>query len=192
MGLRGAFLLLVSLTGTAIQASTEVCFSPNDACDQKLLSFVESATSSIDIAIYDINLDELVHALLKKATKIPVRIIVDRRQSKGTHSLVPTLLSAKDKVAGLKLELKYGHQRGIMHNKFTIVDGKEIETGSFNYTNHATKANNENQIYTDDQQVVTKYVRQFESIWGKGDEAVPLKGKLKHSSADSNHSGFKF
>ena len=41
----------------------EVCFSPNERCDIKLTKFVESAKGSIDVAIYDINLDQLVHQL---------------------------------------------------------------------------------------------------------------------------------
>jgi phosphatidylserine/phosphatidylglycerophosphate/cardiolipin synthase-like enzyme len=40
------------------------------------------------------------------------------------------------------VNLRFGHtSEGIMHNKFVIVDGKMIEIGSFNYTNHASKAN---------------------------------------------------
>ena len=108
----------------------EACFSPDEPCDIKLLKFIDSANSSLDIAIYDINLDELVHHFLVKALKIPVRIVVDRRQAKGGHSLVPTLLQGG-------AQLRYGRQRGIMHNKFVIVDGKRVEVGSFNYTHHA-------------------------------------------------------
>src|ERR1700722_20739836 len=58
----------------------ETCFSPDQPCDMKLVKFIESAEKSIEIAIYDINLDQLVHVLLLKSKKIPVRIVVYRRQ----------------------------------------------------------------------------------------------------------------
>lgn len=140
----------------------EACFSPDEPCDIKLLKFIDSAQSSIDIAIYDINLDQLVHHLLVKAQKIPVRIVVDRRQAKGGHSLVPTLIKAGANV-------RYGHQRGIMHNKFVIVDGKMVEIGSFNYTNHATRSNQENQVYLTKSSVVERYKKRFEKIWAGAD-----------------------
>lgn len=140
----------------------EVCFSPDDPCDKKLLAFVSSATKSVDIAIYDLNLDQLVHRLLILSKKgVKVRIIVDKKQSKGNHSLVPLLIKAGAQV-------RYGHQKGIMHNKFTIVDSRMIETGSFNYTNHATQANNENQVYLANVKIVSQYVARFNTIWNKG------------------------
>ena len=139
----------------------EVCFSPDEPCDIKLIKFVQSAQKSIDVAIYDITLDKLAHELLVASKKIPVRILVDRRQSKGNHSLVPLLIKAGAQV-------RYGYQRGIMHNKFTIIDGKIIETGSFNYTNHATQANNENQVYLATPTIVDRYIKKFQEIWNKG------------------------
>lgn len=143
----------------------EVCFSPEEPCDIKLVKFVDSAEKSIDVAIYDINLDQLVHHLLVKSKKIPVRIVVDRRQAKGNHSLVSLLSKAGAAV-------RYGRQRGIMHNKFIIVDGKALETGSFNFTNHATQANNENQVYLWNPKIVGRYVKRFDEIWAKADPVV--------------------
>jgi phosphatidylserine/phosphatidylglycerophosphate/cardiolipin synthase-like enzyme len=140
---------------------SEVCFSPQDPCDLKLIKFLDTAEKSIDIAIYDINIDELVHHLLLKAKKIPVRIVVDRRQSKGSHSLVNLLIKAGAQV-------RFGRQRGIMHNKFMIIDGKAIETGSFNYTNHAFKANRENQIYLWNPHIVEEFRQEFEILWKTG------------------------
>ena len=136
----------------------EVWLSPEELCDVKLLKFVSSARKSIDVAIYDINLDALVHELLIKSKTMPVRIVVDRRRAKGNHSLVPLLAKAGAQV-------RYGHQRGIMHNKFVVVDGKMIETGSFNHTNHASRANNENQVYLANPAIVSRYAQRFEKIW---------------------------
>lgn len=139
----------------------EVCFSPDEPCDIKLIKLVQSAQKSIDVAIFDINLDQLVHELLVASKKMPVRILVDVRQAKGNHSLVPLLIKAGAQV-------RVGRQRGVMHNKFLIVDGRMLETGSFNYTNHASRANNENQIYLANPTVVSRYQKRFEKIWEEG------------------------
>ena len=149
------------LLTTKIPKDGETCFSPIEHCDLKLIKFLDSAQKSIEIAIYDINLDQLGHVLLVKSKKIPVKIIVDKRQAKEKNSIVETLIKG-----GVTLE--FGHQRGIMHNKFAIVDGIMVETGSFNYTNHASKANNENQVYLANPQTVERYKTRFKEIWGEG------------------------
>lgn len=149
---------------TKTPQDNEVCFSPDEACDFKLVKFVDSAQKSIDVAVYDINRDQLVHHLLVQAKKIPVRIVVDQRQAKGPHSLVSTLIKAG-------ANIRYGRQRGIMHNKFVIIDGKMIETGSFNYTNHASEANNENQVYLANPAIVERFKNRFEEIWAKAKPA---------------------
>jgi len=142
----------------------EVCFSPDEPCGAKLTKFIAGAVISIDVAIYDINLDAYVHQLIVKSKQIPVRIVVDRKQAKGPHSAVKLLQKAG-------IRLKYGRQRGIMHNKFVIVDGKQVETGSFNHTHHASTANNENQIYLFEPKVVARYQARFEKLWREGDDA---------------------
>ena len=149
--------------------ANETCFSPEEPCDAKLVKFMEGAQKSLAIAIYDINLDQLVHTLIAAAPRLDIRIVVDQRQSKGEHSLVGLLAKA-----GVKI--RYGRQRGIMHNKFVIRDGTMLETGSFNFTNHAASANSENQIYLDGATIVARYQAQFEAIWqrAKPVETLPV------------------
>jgi phosphatidylserine/phosphatidylglycerophosphate/cardiolipin synthase-like enzyme len=161
-------LLVLNIPALSLEASAKskvsgdnICFSPDEPCDAKLIQFITDAKHSIDVAIFDINLDQFVHQLAVQSRKIKVRVVVDKRQSKGSHSLVSTLIKAG-------VDVRYGRQRGIMHDKFTIVDAKSLETGSFNYTNHASTSNQENQIYLHEPKVVKKYVERFEKIWLSG------------------------
>jgi phosphatidylserine/phosphatidylglycerophosphate/cardiolipin synthase-like enzyme len=143
-------------TGTS--GAAEICFSPDEPCEERIGRFLASAQKSVDLAVYDINLEELGELLIAQARKMPVRIVVDKRQSKEKNSIVPMLVQAG-------VQLRYGHQRGIMHNKFVIVDGTKLETGSFNYTHHASLANQENQIYLSDARAIERYRKRFEQIW---------------------------
>jgi phosphatidylserine/phosphatidylglycerophosphate/cardiolipin synthase-like enzyme len=166
----GALVLVAALCSArafadlAAPADEEVCFSPDEPCAEKLLKFIDGAKTSLDVAIFDVNLGELVDKLIEKAKKIQVRVVVDRKQAKGKHSAVM-------KLAAAGVDLRFGHQRGtgIMHNKFVIVDGKALETGSFNYTNHASHWNNENQIYLSSAKIVERYKKRFEQIWKQAD-----------------------
>ncbi len=135
-----------------------VCFSPDEACDLKLVDFIRSAKTSIDVAVFDITHPQIVHEILLASRKIPVRVLVDKRQSRGQHSSVSTFLRAGANV-------RSGRQRGIMHNKFMIVDGEKVETGSFNYTHGATFKNQENQIYFSNEVLVSRYQERFEKMW---------------------------
>ena len=137
----------------------EVCFSPEERCDLKLIRFIETAQVSVDIAVFDLNLDQLVHTLLVMAKKgVRIRVLADTRQAKGAYSLIPTLIKGG-------VEVRFGKQRGIMHHKFTIIDGKRLETGSFNYTNHASRANQENQIYLGDPSILARFAARFAGSW---------------------------
>ena len=158
---QGAATPMVNEALVKTPVADEVCFAPSEPCDVKLYKFVQSAQKSLDVAIFDLNLDKLVHDILVQSKKIPVRVVVDRRQAKSDHSLVPLLIKAG-------VQVRIGRQRGIMHNKFVIVDGRLVETGSFNYTNGAAFKNNENQVYLGSPTVVERYRKQFERIWNEG------------------------
>jgi phosphatidylserine/phosphatidylglycerophosphate/cardiolipin synthase-like enzyme len=153
-------LKAVGRANVPVPVADEVCFSPDEMCDARLAKFIESATTSLDIAVYDINLDQVVHQILVQARKIPVRVLVDRRQSKGSKSLVPLLIKAGAQV-------RFGKQKGIMHDKFTIADGRMLETGSFNYTHGAADLNQENQVYLATPKIVERYKKRFDLSWNE-------------------------
>jgi len=158
----------VSETLIAPPVDDEVCFSPEGNCDVKLWKFIQQAQKSLDIAIFDLTHPKITHEILVASKRIPVRVVVDRRQSKGQHSLISTLVKG-----GVPVRL--GTQRGIMHNKFTIVDQTRLETGSFNYSDGASTKNNENQVYLANPKIVAEYQKRFEHLW---EEAKPISSTL--------------
>ncbi len=153
-------LKAVGRASVPVPVPDEVCFSPEELCDARLAKFIESARSSIDVAVYDFNLDQVAHQLLVQSRKIQVRILADRRQSKGPKSLIPMLIKAGARV-------RFGRQRGIMHHKFVIVDGKMLETGSFNFTNGGANLNQENQVYLSTPKIVERFRKRFDESWAE-------------------------
>ena len=156
------FLLAFSLVcGSAWANVPSVCFSPDGNCDEKLWTFLQSAKKSLDVAVFDLTHEKIVHEILVASRRVPVRVVVDRRQSKGPHSLVSTLVKAK-------VPVRFGRQRGVMHHKFAIVDGTALETGSFNFTDSASRRNRENQLYVAEPAIVGAYQKEFERLWEEG------------------------
>lgn len=143
----------------------ETCFSPDMPCSAKLVQFILSAKSSLDIAIYTINDPDITNAIIQIfKNKIPVRVIVDCSQLK------PDPRSSEKVLKQMGVPVKQGKQNGYMHNKFTLVDNKMLETGSYNYTRHAAGANQENQVYLANPTIVLAYKKRFESMWEKAAE----------------------
>jgi len=52
-----------------------------------------------------------------------------------------------------------------MHNKFMIVDGVFLLTGSFNWTFQATSSNQENLLVVDHPFYLERYTTEFEKLW---------------------------
>ena len=62
-----------------------------------------------------------------------------------------------------------------MHHKYVIIDGNEVATGSYNFSNNAEHQTIENLVFFEESQypeVITSFVDNFSQIWetGRGDE----------------------
>ncbi len=69
---------------------------------------------------------------------------------------------------------------GIMHDKFIIVDGKNVEWGSYNYTGRAENTNFENATFLSNGNLAQKYHSDFVSIYNQATpEAQGLRRPLR-------------
>jgi phosphatidylserine/phosphatidylglycerophosphate/cardiolipin synthase-like enzyme len=159
----GIGLVLIS---TAAQAdSVDVCFSPDQNCDARLISYLDESKTSLDVAIYDLTLPGVAEALERaQARGVRVRLIADHNSAAAKNSRIPRL-----KQAGIIVKLWSGEngQTGLMHNKFAIIDGLRLETGSYNYTYYATRRNAENQIYLTDAATISRFQAEFDRLWAQ-------------------------
>ena len=58
-----------------------------------------------------------------------------------------------------------------MHDKYIIIDGKTIETGSFNYTQNAELHNAENVIVINNNKKLAKsYMQDWQKLWDEGED----------------------
>lgn len=139
----------------------ETCFSPNEGCDQKLISVINSAKKNLDIAIFSITHPEIAASIADaKKRGVEVRMVVDKGQAESGRSQTDELMTAH-------ISIKIGNSAKIMHDKYCIVDSMILETGSFNYTMSATIYNTENQIYITDKNVIKRYQDNFEKLWNE-------------------------
>ncbi|OZI13740.1 endonuclease [Sodalis-like symbiont of Philaenus spumarius] len=166
-----AVILSFFLTFTSpLSASTsiqdvEVGFSPGRTAKQIILLAIEEAKTSIDIAAYSFTSKPIALALVDAQNRgVNVRVVADRKSNGGKYTAVTYLVNHRVPV---RLNDKYA----IMHNKFMIVDGRSVETGSFNYTQSAASRNAENVIYLRNRlDIAEKYAREFNRLWSEAED----------------------
>lgn len=151
-----AFVLFVYVA----HAEVSVFFSPRGGCDKSVIRVAQSAQMYLDAACYTFTLssigDELIAA---KKRGVNVRVILDRMSSSQGYSQLPRLLQAG-------IPVRVNAHEGLMHNKFIIADGKNLATGSFNWTQSAMDRNDENVLlFWQEPSTANLYAAQFERMW---------------------------
>jgi phosphatidylserine/phosphatidylglycerophosphate/cardiolipin synthase-like enzyme len=150
-----AFLAFFSVSAENIQ----VFFSPQGGCQASVISEIDKAQGTIDIAMYFFTSRQAAQSLLRaKERGVTIRVVLDKSQKEEFYSKA-RYLSNKG------IPVRYYEGRGLMHNKFAIVDKKILITGSFNWTATAEKQNEENLLILTDNRVVEKYLGRFEYLW---------------------------
>ena len=142
------------------KAENIVFFSPRGNCEKMIVDRINTSEKNIDAAVYSINNDNIVEALLNaKKRGVKIRILTDKTQAKGHSSKVKYLHDNG-------INIRVHSQFKIEHNKFAIYDKTKGSTGSFNWTNPAEKKNSENCIFFDNEDgTVDDYSKRFEYLW---------------------------
>lgn len=150
------------------QASCELYFSPDGHVAEQLIALIDKEQKSIQAAIYCLTHREIAKALVQaKKRGVAVEIIVDPFSVK-IRSPLKKLADAGISVlvwdppaiqTGSKKE-----KRPLMHDKFCILGGTSVWTGSFNFTYDANLSNQENAILLHDTSIAKKFQEQFLTI----------------------------
>ena len=130
----------------------DVMFFPSEENVGKLANHIHRARVSLQICVFTITNNKLANAVLDQHRKgIKVRIITDDECVKNKGSDVERMAQA-----GIEVRTDDSKQNH-MHNKFLIVDGNHVVTGSFNWTVAAGFNNQENLLVSDDKFYVKAY-----------------------------------
>ncbi len=143
-------------------AGTTALFSPGGGVRDRLIAEINKAQATLDIAIYSFTADAIRDALIAARNRgVAIRIIADASQADGSGSEITTL-----EHLGFNLKRMSGAFGGIMHNKFMIIDGKLLFTGSYNWSASAETSNYENALFLTGATTIQKYQTEFDLLWG--------------------------
>lgn len=147
-----------SLPAPAADAA-EVFFSPHGGTAAAVIDRIHAATSTIDVAAYQMTSAPIAAALSVAAARgVAVRILLDRGQE-STRNTYPAAL-CRGPVA-----CRTDRQEKLFHNKWIIIDGSALLVGSYNWTANAEAKNAENLIVLTDPPIITAYASQFQIHW---------------------------
>ena len=166
-------------TTTALPSNNAVTLT--NLVDDTLVSYINRATQTLDIAIYNYNNSgynaDIAAALnAAKSRGVIVRVIADGASANaGLRNLqnIPVLRSPTGRNPAT------GGFYTIMHNKFVVIDAEAINpnspivwTGSTNWTDDQLSSIYNNVVIVQDQSLARIYTLEFEEMWGsKSDTA---------------------
>jgi phosphatidylserine/phosphatidylglycerophosphate/cardiolipin synthase-like enzyme len=146
-------------------ASIELAFSPDGGATELVIKAIQSAKQTIRVAAYSFTSRPIADALIAaRKSGVDVKIVIDHEEvEQRNHSLAPYLAAQ-----GVPLRVDIVHN--LQHDKYMVIDGKNVETGSFNYTSAAEHYNSENAIVLwGDPKLAAAYAANWQSLWDKAE-----------------------
>lgn len=127
-----------------------------------LLQALNKATRTLDIAIYNIQDQEIAQAVLHANHRgVNVRILTDASKAKNRKQA-----ALLDNFSHNNIEVKINPSRK-MHLKTAIIDEQLIVTGSYNFTEASANENIEQLITIANDELAKQWTEVFDNLWNQ-------------------------
>jgi phosphatidylserine/phosphatidylglycerophosphate/cardiolipin synthase-like enzyme len=128
--------------------------------ENALIRNIKNAKKSFYGAFFEINSAPLINELIEACNRgLDVRLVIEKDHygSRGIREL---------ENSGIKIVTD--NRKGLMHNKFAVIDGRLLWTGSYNLTYNDEYKNNNNVIEIRSQDVAGIYLDEFNEMYDHG------------------------
>jgi phosphatidylserine/phosphatidylglycerophosphate/cardiolipin synthase-like enzyme len=154
----------MSLNGVSVPA---YLFSPGSDTENRIAALIDACKVSVDAVTFSFSSKPIADALVRAYQRgIKVRFLEDSSMAKSSSFAQYVYKS------GVPFKIMGGrNDKGVMHNKFIIYDGKLLSTGSFNFATNASVNSFENVIFVSDTNAIKAYQDKFD--WFYSQATVP-------------------
>ncbi|GAB4571493.1 MAG: phospholipase D-like domain-containing protein [Anaerolineae bacterium] len=153
--------------------------------DETLAAAIRGARQTVDIAAFELNSQPIADALLDRHRQgVRVRIVTDDDHGLDVSLYEQYLAASEDEKEDILLEFEEDpadtlldelydagipivddDRSALMHNKFVILDGAEVWTGSLNLTVNGSYRNNNNIVRVQSRRVAEDYQTEFNEMF---------------------------
>lgn len=128
--------------------------------DEILAEDLLQAQSRVDLAAFDLDAAPIVDALIElEGRNVPLRVLTDD-QNEDLSSILRLRRNG--------ISVVTDDRSALMHNKFTIIDGRILWTGSMNYTGNGAYCNNNNAVRFDVPALAANYEAEMDEMYEQG------------------------
>jgi phosphatidylserine/phosphatidylglycerophosphate/cardiolipin synthase-like enzyme len=138
----------------------EIAFSPTAGVEQRIIAAINSANSSIQVAMFTFTSAPIAQALISARSRgVAVEVLLET-VSAGSQ------FSQRDPLCAAGVTVRVEDFAGRLHDKYAIVDAGRtsdplIITGSTNWTTSAVEANDENLLIAHDGGLASTFASDF-------------------------------
>lgn len=137
--------------------------------DVRLVEAINAARLSVHLAMYSLSLDDVRLALIRAHRRgIDVRLVSESDNMNAND--FQRLKEAGIPVLGDRRE-------GTMHDKFMVIDGQDVWTGSMNYTDSGAYMDNNTVVHIESRDLAADYEAEFAEMFDD-DKFGPEPGRL--------------
>ncbi len=126
--------------------------------EEHLIALIDGAQSSIDLAVFEFNLQNVADALIAAHNRgVQVRIVYDNEHTEEDPQMEEMIRAG--------IPATPDNRSAFMHNKFFVFDQQLVWLGSWNVTINDTYRNNNNAMVIRSQQLAQNYTTEFEEMF---------------------------
>jgi phosphatidylserine/phosphatidylglycerophosphate/cardiolipin synthase-like enzyme len=141
--------------------------------DERFVAFIDDAQRSLDIAVYEFDLDNVAEALARAQRRgVAVRMVMDsdtlentRDARRAQRERDEATRQAVAKLRGAGIPIVGDGRQAIMHHKFAVRDGEEVWTGSWNFTSGDTYRLNNNAVRLRSRELAENFTAEFRKLF---------------------------
>lgn len=155
-----------------------------DHLEQIIITAIEQATQTIDVAVQELNLPKVAEALVESRRRgVKVRLILENQYATIEADRIEALtLIADGQIPQIDDTADGSKGSGLMHHKFLVIDRRWVLTGSANLTfsgihgdadEPESRGNANALLKIDSRAIAQQFTNEFNLMWGDGPAAKP-------------------